>query len=122
MSEPGGGAPRRQRHLLDLDNPRPRPAPRRTGKESMSLSQVQKWVMSALAFVTIEHLAAGIAIAAIFTSERFVGVRIGLNVMAAVTGVLAVAAARLIHAKSPLSPWLVVGIVPGLVGAWFSFH
>jgi hypothetical protein len=108
---------RRQRHLIDFDNPRPRPAP----SSGMSLTQVQRWVMSVLAFVTIEHLAAGIAVAAIFTDERHVTARVGLNVMAAVTGVLAVGLFRAIHAKPMLSPWLLVGLLPGLVGAWFTF-
>jgi hypothetical protein len=32
--------------------------------------------------------------------------------------VLAVVTARLIHQKSALSTWLILGIVPGLVGLW----
>ena len=86
------------------------------------MTQVQRWVMSVLAFVTVEHLAGGIAVAAIYTDEQHVGARIGLNVMAAVTGVVAVALARAIHAKPLLSPWLLVGLLPGLVGAWLSFR
>jgi uncharacterized membrane protein len=107
---------RKPRHLIDFDNPRPAPS-----SNGMSLSQVQKWVMSALAFVTIEHLAGGIALAAIFTDERHVAARVGLNVMATVTGVLAVVLVRVIHGKRLLSPWLLVGLLPGLVGAWFCF-
>jgi hypothetical protein len=115
MSDP---QPRRPRHLLDPDNPRPqRPAQ----QQGMSITQVQKWVMSVLAFVTIEHLAGGIAVVAILTDPRHVGDRVVLNVLAAVTGVLAVALARAIHAKPVLSPWLLVGLLPGLVGAWLSF-
>ena len=108
---------RRQRHLIDFDNPPRRPAT----SSDMSLTQVQRWVMSVLAFVTIEHLAGGIAVAAIFTDPRHVAARVVLNVMAAVTGVVAVALARLIHAKPLLSPWLLVGLLPGIVGAWLSF-
>jgi hypothetical protein len=110
---------RKQRHLIDFDNPRP--APSKAASEK-SLTQVQRWVASALAFVTVEHLAGGIAVTAIFTDERHVGARVGLNVMAAVTGILAVVLARAIHSKPPLSPWLLVGLLPGLVGAWFTFH
>ena len=113
MAEP---VRRKPRHLTDFDNPRPAPT-----SGSMSLSQVQKWVLSALAFVTIEHLAGGIALVAIFTDERHVAARVGLNVIAAVTGVLAVVLVRVIHAKSVLSAWLLVGLLPGLVGAWFCF-
>lgn len=110
---------RRERHLIDFDNPRPRPAAARSG---MSMTQVQRWVASALAFVTIEHLAFGIALAAILAvPEQYVVERIVMNVLAAVTGVLAVVLCRAIHSKGPLSPWLLVGLVPGLVGAYFSF-
>lgn len=111
------GTRRRQRHLIDFDNPQARPA---SGSD-MSLTQVQRWVMSVLAFVTIEHLAGGIAVVAIFTDPKHVGARVVLNVLAAVTGVLAVALARAIHAKPVLSPWLLVGLLPGIVGAWLSF-
>ena len=38
--------------------------------------------------------------------------RIGLNVIAAGIGVVAVATGRLIHQKSPLTPWLLLGLVP----------
>ena len=42
----------------------------------------------------------------------------GLNLIAAAIGVLAVATGLVIHGKSPLSPWLLLGLVPGLVGLW----
>jgi hypothetical protein len=105
---------RRQRHLIDFDNPPP-------PHTETSLTQVQRWVVSVLAFVTVEHLAGGIAVTAIFTDEQHVGARVGLNVMAAVTGVAAVVLARAIHGKPLLSPWLLVGLLPGLVGAWLTF-
>ena len=31
---------------------------------------------------------------------------------------LAVATGRLIHAKSPFTPWLLLGLIPALVGFW----
>jgi hypothetical protein len=34
----------------------------------------------------------------------------------------AVVAARLIHRRTPLSWWLLLGLVPGLVGLWFVLH
>lgn len=105
---------RRQRHLIDFDNPPP-------PSTDASLTQVQRWVVSVLAFVTVEHLAAGFALLAIFTHEQYDGARVGLNVMASVTGVMAIVLARAIHSLRLLSPWLLVGLLPGLVGAWFSF-
>ena len=107
---------RKPRHLIDFDNPRPAPS-----SSGMSLSQVQKWVLSALAFVTIEHLAGGIVLAASSPTSVHVAARVGLLVMATVTGVLAVVLVRAIHGKRLLSPWLLVGLLPGLVGAWLCF-
>jgi len=46
---------------------------------------------------------------------------LSLPVIAAGIGVVAVATGLLIHQKSPLSPWLLLGLVPGLVGAWLTF-
>jgi hypothetical protein len=109
----------RRRHLLDLDNPRPQ---RTAAEQEKSLGRVQRWVMSVLAVTTILHLAAGVAIAAIFMPEDRLDARVGLNVIAAGIGVVAVAIGRMIHQKAPLSPWLLLGLLPGLVGAWFTFH
>jgi hypothetical protein len=33
--------------------------------------------------------------------------------------VAAVVAARVIHQRHPLSWWLLLGLIPGLVGLWF---
>lgn len=110
---------RKQRHLIDFDNPRPSQS--RAASEK-SLTQVQRWVASALAFVTVEHLAGGIAVSAIFTDASHVGARVGLNVMAGITGVMAVVLARAIHTKPWLSAWLLIGPIPGLVGAYFTFR
>jgi hypothetical protein len=87
----------------------------------MSLSQVQKWVMSVLAVTTIEHLSAGLVVAAYFLSTGRPGARLGLLVIAGIVGMLAVAAGFLIHGRRPLSPWLLAGLVPALVGVWFMY-
>lgn len=107
---------RRPRHLLDPDNPR-RPS---TG--GMSLTQVQKWVMSVLAVSTILHLGIGVAVAAVLTDESRLDARIGFNIIAGVFGLLAVVMGRFIHGRSLLTPWLLLGPLPGLVGAYFTFR
>jgi hypothetical protein len=110
---------RRPRHLLD-PNDLQRSHQRSQGS-SESLTKVQRWVISVLAVTTILHLAGGVALVAIFVDDDRLDARIGLNIIAAVIGVLAVAAGLVIHGKRPLSPWLLLGLVPGLVGAWFTF-
>lgn len=114
MSQPP--APRPRRHLMDPGNPR------RSSTQAMSVSQVQRWVLSALAVTTILHLSAGLIVAAIFLDDaRGDAGKLGLNVIAGLIGVGAVAAARGIHQKPLLSPWLVVGLVPCLVGLYLTF-
>jgi hypothetical protein len=111
---------RRPRHLLDPNDVHG--SHQRSQGNAKSLTSVQRWVISVLAVTTILHLAGGVALVAIFTDDDRLDARIGLNVIAAVIGVLAVAAGMLIHGKRPLSPWLLLGLVPGLVGAWLTFR
>jgi len=79
---------------------------------------VQRWVMSVLAVTTILHLAVGLVVAAFYIDAARTDARVGLNLIAAAIGVLAVATGLVIHGKSALSPWLLLGLVPGLIGLW----
>ena len=117
----GGSSPqrRRPRHLLD-------PADlhgshQRSQGTAESLSRVQMWVMSVLMVTTLGHLAGGVVLVAVFTDDARLDARIGLNVIAAVIGCLAVAAGLMIHKKSPLTWWLLLGLLPGVIGAWFTY-
>ncbi len=109
---------KRRRHLLDLD------APRRVvsdpAAEERSLSRVQRWVMSTLAVITILHLAGGLILAAMFLEDATRSSQIGLNVIAGAFGVLAVVVCLAIHGRRILSPWLLLGLVPTLVGLWLT--
>ena len=96
--------------------------PQRPSVASPEITRVRQWVLSVLVATTIVHLSAGLAIAGVLTDDSRQGARIGLNVLAAVCGVGAVLAARLIHGKPPLSTWLLLGVVPGAVGLWFVLH
>jgi hypothetical protein len=51
--------------------------------------------------------------------SRPMSARIGIDLIAGAVGVLGVAAGLLIHQKNPLSPWLLVGLVPAVVGLYF---
>ena len=112
-------APRkRPRHLLDPNAPR---QPRDVAAAKRELTRVQQWVMSVLAVTTILHMSGGLILAAMFLpEERGVGAPVGLNVIAAAFGVMAVAAGLAIHRRAVLSPWLALGVVPGLVGGWLT--
>ena len=104
--------PRRARHLMDPANPR------RPSVESREITRVRQWVASVLVATTIMHLSAGLAVAGIFADDSRPEAGVGLNVLAAACGVGAVLAARLIHRRTPLSWWLLLGLLPGLVGMW----
>src|ERR1700750_463043 len=105
MSDPGPDRTvRRPRHLLDPNAIRGSHL-RSTGHQK-SLTNVQRWVLSVLAVTTILHLAAGLVLAAVFIDGDRLDARIGLNILAGMVGVGAVAAGLMIHGKSPLSPWL----------------
>lgn len=114
---PLSDAPRLPRHLMDPDH---LPAGRGDGS-SKSLTQVQRWVMSTLAVVTILHLSGTFVFAAVISDASKLDARIGLNVIAGALGIVAVAAFRAIHCKPLVTPWLLLGPVPGLVGAWLTF-
>ena len=106
---------KRPRHLMDPDNLR-REVIRPTGPGVMALEPVQRWVLSVLAATTIGLLAAGLAMGALTVDESRPGAQVGLNILAGAFGIVAVAAFRVIHQKRFLSPWLLLGLVPGIVG------
>lgn len=108
-------APRRARHLIDPHAPRPA---RDQSHEDRSLTRVQRWVMSVLAVSTIAHLAGGIVLAALTIDDPQPGARVGLCVIAGAFGVLAVAVGLAIHGRRLLSPWLLIGVLPTVIGIW----
>ena len=87
----------------------------------MSLGRVQKWVLSTLAVTTIAHLAVGFVLAAVFVDESRLDSQIGLLVIAGAFGVIAILSALLIHQRRLVSPWLVLGLLPTVVGGYFVF-
>lgn len=113
MSSGRSGPPAVRKHLMTPGHPRPQHRP------SMSVTSVQRWVMSTLVAITILHLSAGLVVAAYF-SDR-VDSQVGLLVISAVFGVIAFVAALLIHRRRLLSWWLLPGLVPALVGAVLMF-
>jgi hypothetical protein len=81
-----------------------------------AFTQVQRWVVSALAVVTILHLSVGLVLGAFFIDESAPVSRFGLCVIGGLFGVVAAGVGRLIHQKQIASPSLALGFLPGLVG------
>ena len=80
------------------------------------MRRVQRWVMTALIVTVAMLLAVGwIAIAGTMV-HKTPGKWVLLG-NAAAFGVAGVAAARVIHEKSWLSPWLLLGFIPSIAGA-----
>jgi hypothetical protein len=86
---------------------------------SMSLTSVQRWVMSTLVAITILHLSAGLVLAAYFIDRQ--SSQIGLLAISGAFGILAIEAALLIHRRGPVSAWALLGLIPPLVGAYLIF-
>lgn len=113
MSPGQSGPPAVRKHLMTPGQPRP---PQRS---SMSLTSVQRWVMSTLVTITILHLSIGVMVAAYFAPR--LDAQIGLLVISALFGLIAFEAALLIHKHRPVSLWLLPGLIPALVGAYLLF-
>jgi hypothetical protein len=109
--------PKRRKHLIDPSAPRPVAS---AAAAERSLTRVQRWVASSLAVTTILHMSIGLVLAAMFVPENRLDSQIGLNVIAAAFGVMAVAVALVIHGRKLLSPWLLLGILPGIAGLWLT--
>lgn len=110
--------PRRARHLMDPANPRPQ-QPRKPG---MGIEGVQKWVLSALAVTTLWHMSAALVIFSTYIDDAKRSSQIGINIIAGIFGILGVAAGLAIHKRSPVSLWLLVGALWGVVGMWLALR
>ena len=85
----------------------------------MQVERVQKWVMSALLLTTATIFAGGLSVLA--GSADRAGAKPGLLVIAGVVGLMAMAGVRIINQKRVASPWLLLGLLPSLVGWYFLF-
>jgi hypothetical protein len=112
----GSASPSRRRHLMDPNAPRKAPDPR----DLERLQRVQRRVISVLVITTIVHLSAGFVIAADHVSAARTDARIGLNVIASAFLVGGIAATLILNGRSWKSPWLLLGLVPGVVGLWWT--
>ena len=100
---------KRARHLMDPANPQRQ-------VNDVKLTQVQRWVVSVLAVTTILHLSAGLVVAAYYLDDQAIVSRIGLCIIGGAFGMVAAGVGLLIHQRPIASPWLLLGLAPGLVG------
>ena len=107
---------RRRRGLLDSSDLHA--SHLRSQGTQAGLDHVRRWVLSVLLVSTILHLAAGTAALAVFRDELTDVGRAVLLVVSACLGVVAVATGLLIHERRPVSAWLLLGLLPALVGTW----
>lgn len=114
-SAEGSAAPRR-RHLMDPSAPRKAPAP----GDHERLQRVQRRVASVLVVTTVLHLAVGLVVAADHVAPDRLDARVGLNVIAAAFMVGGIAATLVINRRPWLSPWLLLGLLPSVVGIWWT--
>jgi hypothetical protein len=98
---------RRRRHLMDPNAPRPV----HDAEAERQLRNVQRWIMSSLAVVTILHMSGGLIAAAIFLPEPTLAAEIGLNVIAGAFASVALGSWLAIHGRSLLSRWLPVAFL-----------
>ncbi|HEX2858072.1 MAG TPA: hypothetical protein VHO26_11465 [Propionibacteriaceae bacterium] len=84
----------------------------------MEIERVQKWVMSAVVLTTATVFASGISLLAGQSEQP--GAEPGLLSIAAVVGIVAVAAVRVINQKPVLTPWLLLGVLPAAVVGYLA--
>ncbi|WP_377322870.1 hypothetical protein ACFJIY_25420 [Pimelobacter simplex] len=113
---PGTPGSARRRHLMDPNAPRKAPDPR----DLERLQRVQRRVVSVLVVTTILHLSAGFVIAADHVDPDRTDARVGLNIIAVAFMVGGIAATLLLNGRSWKSPWLLLGLVPGVIGLWWT--
>lgn len=80
----------------------------------MTIEKVQQWILSALICAVASFPIGALIATSVHKTRGGDGSdALVLCVMAGVIGVLSVGAGRLIHRASPLSPYRVVGALPG---------
>lgn len=79
----------------------------------MHVKQVQRWVITALVLTTAVHFVGGLLLLI-----RHVGTESAfwvLTVISAIVMAISIIGSLLLHQKKPLSPWLLVALVPVVI-------
>ncbi len=81
---------------------------------------MQRWILSGMLGILGLGLAISLSYSALLMmDENEAGRAWGLWTMGLIVGILVMGGTRLIHQRSPLSWWLVLGVLPAAVGAYF---
>lgn len=113
---PNGANPPRRKHLMDPNAPRKAPDP----KDLERLHRVQRRVSSVLVITTVLHLSAGFVFAARHVGDDRLDAQLALCAIATAFMIGGIAATLVINSRHWLSPWLLLGLVPGIVGVWWT--
>ena len=88
--------------------------------EERSLDLVQRVVFSAIVVVVIGSIAAVLALYVAFNTDEFArSDAVILWVMTGVIGIITVVAVLLINRRRPFSPWLILGLLPMAISAYW---
>jgi type IV secretory pathway protease TraF len=102
--------------------PRQRPSPPADRTEERSLDLVQRMIISALIVVVFGLFAAVLAAyIAFYPEESSRSSTIGLWAMSGIFGLATAAAVLVVNRRRPYSPWVVLGLLPMAVAAFWVF-
>jgi hypothetical protein len=87
----------------------------------MNIVTVQRWVASVILIHIGSVPAVTLAVYSIGIAEHDHGRGIGLWLMSGVIGLVTIAGVRLIHQRTPLSLWLLIGLLPTAATAFYIF-
>ena len=94
---------------------------KRRQPKPMKIETVQRWVASVVLIHVGTVPAVTLAVYSIGIAKTAHGRGVGLWLMSGVIGVLTIAGVRLIHQRTPFSPWLILGILPTAVTGFYIF-
>jgi hypothetical protein len=80
----------------------------------VEVERVQRWVMSALLVTVCFILASGLALLSATSVQA--NARPALLSMSLVVGLVGIVGVRLVNAKSLVTPWLLLGVLPAVLG------
>ena len=90
-------------------------------EDEKSLDVVQRWVASVLVIVVAGGPAAALAYYSASLAGTEPSTAVGLWVMSGVIGLAAMVGILIIHRRSPVSPLVVIGLIPAAISAFFVF-